>query len=78
YDFLDYVTAYHKYPKASLFPPTNNEKLSAQEIAVWNACKEVSKWSQITVEVHINLSIEQEQQLFYDLNDKGKDVEKGL
>ncbi len=78
YDFLNQVTSYHKYPKASFYPTNNKEKLPPEEVAVWNACKEVSKWCEITIEVHIGLTISQERQLFYDLNDKSKKIEKGI
>lgn len=78
YDFLSSVTSYHKYPKGSFYPTKNKDKLDSDEVNVWNACKEISKWSEITLEVHIGLSIEQERQLFHDLNNKSKKVEKSI
>ncbi|TCZ66430.1 DNA sulfur modification protein DndB [Flaviaesturariibacter aridisoli] len=78
YDFLSDVTSFHKYPKPSLYPTKSKEKISADEIAVWNACKEVSKWCEIQVECHIALDIEQERQVFHDLNNRGKKVDKSL
>ena len=77
YDFLNNVTSYLKYPKSSFYP-SKTKDVSLEEMAVWNACKEVSKWCEITLECHIGLTIEQERQLFHDLNNKGKKVDKGL
>lgn len=78
YDFLSQVTSYHKYPKGSFYITKTKEKLPIDEVNVWNAVKEISKWCEVTLEVHLGLTIQQERQLFHDLNNKAKKVEKSL
>ena len=78
-DFLKHVTTFHKYPsKASLFPSTNKEELSSDELAVWVDCLEALKYCTVTLDVHLGLELDQEKQLFHDLNNLTKKVEKSL
>jgi DNA-sulfur modification-associated len=76
-EFLDHVTSYHKYPKNSFYPIKKNDA-SIEECNMWNACKEMSKFCSVALEVHIGLDVSQEQTLFVDLNNKSKKVEKSL
>jgi len=74
FDFLSDVRASHKYPKkGSLFPVKDNFEASAEELAVWNECSEVSRgFCTVATEIHLGLDIDQERQLFHDLNNLGK------
>jgi hypothetical protein len=80
YEYLDYVNTNRKYPtKSSLYQ--NAEKkdhLSAEEMMIWNECLAISKECNVSLEVHLGLDIEQEKQLFHDLNNLARKVEKSL
>lgn len=80
FDFLNTVRASHKYPrKNSLFPIAENYDVNKEELEVWNECIEVARgFCTVAVEAHLGLDIEQERQLFHDLNNLGKKVEKSL
>lgn len=80
YEFLDYVNTYKKYPsKASLYKSSEKqETLSSEELAVWGHCLGMSKECTVSLEVHLGLEIEQEKQLFHDLNNLARKVEKSL
>ncbi len=80
FDFLNTVRASHRYPKKSnLFPAADGFEVSSAELEVWNECVEVARgFCTVTVETHLGLSIDQERQLFHDLNNLGKKVEKSL
>jgi len=79
YDFLDAVLQNHKYPaRPFLFPQSSSDNLSSEELSIWAACKEISKSCQVTMEVHLGLNIEEEKQLFHDLNNLGKKIDKSL
>lgn len=79
FDFLEVIRAQHKYPKKSgLFAPPE-EEVSPDAMMLWNECYEVARaFCTIAVEVHLGLTIEQERQLFHDLNRLGKKVEASL
>jgi hypothetical protein len=80
YEFLDYVNTYKKYPaKASLYQPAEKkENISAEEVTLWGNCLEMSKGCTVNLEVHLGLDAHQERQLFHDLNNLARKVEKGL
>lgn len=80
YEFLDYLSTYKKYPsKGALYQPTEKkENLTADEIKVWSDCLEMSKGCTVNIEVHLGLDAEQERQLFHDLNNLARKVEKSL
>jgi len=78
-DFLKYISTYHKYPARNpMFASKTGEELNSEEMAVWNECLEQSKLCTINIEVHLGLDVDQEQQLFHDLNNKSKKVEKSI
>lgn len=80
FDFLNTVRASHRYPKKnSIFPVTDSHEVSTAELEVWNECVEVARgFCTVTVETHLGLDVDQERQLFHDLNNLGKKVEKSL
>jgi hypothetical protein len=80
YEFLDYVATYKKYPnKGSLYQPLEKkDNLSASEVAIWSECLEMSKACTVSMEVHLGLDAEQEKQLFHDLNNLARKVEKSI
>ncbi len=84
-DFLKHVLRTCKYPRQadiSLYKPSgiNNDQIISEEIlGFWEA---VYDWAMnratVSVECHLGLNKYEEQQLFYDLNSKGKKVATGL
>lgn len=79
FEFLDTVRAQQKYPKkASLFA-ANDETVTPEATSLWNECYSVARsFCTVSVEVHLGLSVDQERQLFHDLNRLGKKVETSL
>ena len=78
--FLEDVTQNYRYPKkGSLFPNDKSEFPSRSQIDGWLECLNMARrQALICVEVHLGLSIEQQRQLFYDLNSKGLKVSPNL
>lgn len=87
-DFLKHVLRTCKYPQGrgqadiSLYKPVgiNNDQIISEEILeFWEA---VYDWAMnratVSVECHLGLNKHEEQQLFFDLNSKGKKVATGL
>lgn len=78
-NFLDSVRTHGKYPgkSASLYPQVR--EVTQEEMLVWNEAYEAARsYATITVEVHLGLDIHQERQLFHDLNNLGKKVDRSL
>ncbi len=79
HEFLNYVLTHQKYPtRGSLYPINKKEDLSPEELQVWFDCNEMMKACTVSLEVHIGLDVEKERQLFHDLNNLGKKVDKNL
>ncbi|MCD6013431.1 MAG: hypothetical protein K0Q79_3293 [Flavipsychrobacter sp.] len=80
YEFLDYLSTYKKYPgKGSLYQPTEKkDNFTADELKIWGDCLEMSKSCTVNLEVHLGLGADQERQLFHDLNNLARKVEKSL
>jgi hypothetical protein len=79
HDFLKYVTINQKYPaRASLFKTTKKDDLTPEELKVWNDCLDMMKKCTVSLEVHLGLDAEKERQLFHDLNNFSKKVDKNL
>jgi hypothetical protein len=77
-DYLREVTANNKYPgKGSLFCEHKN-RLTKEELDVWFECRKMCRICQIAVEIHFGLGIDEERQLFHDLNTYGKSVDQSL
>ncbi|MFJ5625615.1 DNA sulfur modification protein DndB [Peribacillus loiseleuriae] len=81
-DFLEEVRTEQKYPpkKSSLFPHNREDRLvSVEELSVWSQCYAITRSSStVSIEIHLGLGILEERQLFHDLNNLAKKVEKSL
>lgn len=80
-DFLKNITRTYKYPKRGLFSPTNydDSPISESLCSFWNSVLDSALTrSTVSIEVHLGLNSEQEQQLFFDLNQKGRKVPASL
>jgi hypothetical protein len=78
--FLQSVRQTGKYPGKSptLFPDRGRE-VTPDEMVVWNETYEAARsYATITVEVHLGLNVDQERQLFHDLNKLGKKVSSSM
>lgn len=80
FEFLSELRLSRKYPKRqSLFPADTKEILPAATLLAWDECDEVARaFCRVAVEIHLGLNWQQEQQLFHDLNNLAKKVEKSL
>jgi hypothetical protein len=82
FNFLKSVINKGKYPrKPALYVPPEDAKRdpTIEEVKVWSSAFEAARSDcSITVECHLGLNVEQERQLFHDLNNLGKTVESGL
>jgi len=78
--FLSEVRQNGKYPgKAPVLYPAKNRDVSPEEMLVWNEVYEAARsYATLTLEVHLGLDIEQERQLFHDLNKLGKRVSSSM
>lgn len=81
-EFLEEIRVDQKYPpkKQSLFPHNRDERaVPHDELAVWIECYELTRGEcTVSVDVHLGLNIIEERQLFHDLNNLAKKVEKSL
>lgn len=79
-DFLNYVRNSGKYPaKAPLLHPDKGREISPDVMEVWNETYDATRsYSTLTIEVHLGLNVEQERQLFHDLNKLGKRVSSSM
>jgi hypothetical protein len=79
FDFLESVMRNNGYPKKGSLFDSGSLELKPGEAAAWQAAFESARsFSTISVEMHIGLTAEQERQLFHDLNNLGKKVDKNL
>ena len=80
FDFLRAITTTHRYPKRpGLYPTEKDLTVPADELSIWMQIFEVARGeSTVMVEVHLGLSVDQERQLFHDLNNLTKKVEASL
>jgi hypothetical protein len=75
----DNIRSLGKYPgkTASLYPEVR--EVTASEMLVWNEAHDAARsFATITIEAHLGLDIYQERQLFHDLNNLGKKVDRSL
>ncbi len=79
FQFLDELRTKRAYPKkGSLFHGQSTE-LSADELMLWEECFVVARtFCTVAVEVHLGLNVDQERQLFHDLNRLAKKVETSI
>ncbi|MGH7916978.1 MAG: DNA sulfur modification protein DndB [Candidatus Binataceae bacterium] len=81
FDYLRALLTNHRYPKRpSLYSVMGaGEDVSADELHIWMELYEVARTiCTVMVEVHLGLDVEQERQLFHDLNNLTKKVESSL
>lgn len=79
FDFLDTVRAQQKYPKKGGLFGSSDDVVTPEAMSLWNECYSVARsFCTVAVEVHLGLSVDQERQLFHDLNRLGKKVETSL
>jgi hypothetical protein len=78
--FLNTVRQTGKYPgKGAVLFVDKGRAVTEQEMQVWNEAWDAARsYATLTVEVHLGLSIEQERQLFHDLNRLVKKVDPSL
>ncbi len=81
-EFLKSVRTNLKYPaRPKIITPADigRTHVGAEELEIWEAVYEIARTkSSINVEVHLGLVMEEERQLFHDLNNLTKKVESGL
>lgn len=81
-EFLEEIRIDQKYPpkKQSIFPHNRDERnVPHDELAVWNECYELTRGDcTVSMDIHLGLNIIEERQLFHDLNNLAKKVEKSL
>lgn len=78
--FLREIKLKHEYPKRpNLIPQDKGEAMTSDELFVWSEVYEAATTGcSVMVEVHLGLNSDQERQLFHDLNNLGKKVEKSV
>jgi hypothetical protein len=78
--FLDEVRLKGRYPsKGAVLFPEKGKEVTEAEMLVWNETYDATRqYATLTLEVHLGLGIEQERQLFHDLNRLGKKVDASL
>lgn len=78
--FLQDVRQTGKYPaKTPVLYPDKGREVSPEEMQVWNEAYEAARsYATLTLEVHLGLNIDQERQLFHDLNKLGKKVSSSM
>ena len=79
-DFLETVRQTGRYPsKGAVLFPEKGRVVTEEEMAIWNETYDAARsYATLTVEVHLGLSIDQERQLYHDLNRLGKKVDASL
>ena len=80
FEFLSELRLNRKYPrKPKLFEADFKEVIPSEILAAWDECDEVARaFCRVAVEIHLGLGVKEEQQLFHDLNNLAKKVEKSL
>jgi hypothetical protein len=78
--FLENVRRTRQYPgKGSLISMDKTKLMSDGEMLVWNEAWEAARaYATLTLEVHLGLTVDQERQLFHDLNRLVKKVDPSL
>jgi hypothetical protein len=78
--FLEQVRQTGKYPgRGAALHLEKGQQVPEDEMVVWNEAYDAARsYATLTVEVHLGLDIDQERQLFHDLNRLGKKVDASL
>ena len=79
-DFLEVLRQKGKYPgKGAVLFSEKGRLVTNEEMIVWNEAWDAARsYATLSIEVHLGLTIEQERQLFHDLNRLGKKVDPSL
>ena len=80
FSFLDDARVTMRYPKRkqSLYV-SDQQEISPDELQVWLECYDVARgYCTVMIELHLGLGVDEERQLFHDLNNLGKRVESSL
>ncbi|WP_119257803.1 DNA sulfur modification protein DndB [Shinella zoogloeoides] len=79
-NFLDTVRQTARYPgKGAVLFAEKGKPVADADMQVWTEAYEAARaYATLTVEVHLGLDIDQERQLFHDLNRLGKKVDASL
>jgi hypothetical protein len=81
-DFLEEIRVHQRYPskRQSMYTFDGIDRVVPEdEAAVWAEAYEVARGScTVSIEAHLGLGVDEERQLFYDLNNLSKRVEKSL
>jgi len=79
FEFLDDVLRTHAYTKKNSIYPAESLAATAAELAAWQEVLSVTQsFCKVSLELHLGLNVDQERQLFHDLNNLGKKVDKNL
>lgn len=78
--FLEQVRQTGKYPgRGAALHIEKGQQVPEEDMLVWNEAYDAARsYATLTVEVHLGLGIDQERQLFHDLNRLGKKVDASL
>lgn len=79
FEFLNTCRTKHAYPKKGSLYSSKDTTISEGEMLLWEECFSVARtFCTVAVEIHLGLNVDQERQLFHDLNRLGKKVETSL
>lgn len=79
FDFLDQVLRTHTYPRKGSLYQAESSDVTPQHLAAWQEVMTATRsFCKVSLELHLGLDIDQERQLFHDLNNLGKRVDKNL
>jgi len=79
FDFLDQIRRNGVYPKKSSLYPSQTIELTKEEISAWEELYIGARtFCRVAIEIHLGLEPNQERQLFHDLNNLGKRVDRSL
>jgi hypothetical protein len=79
FDFLDFVSRTQTYPKKGSLFATDALDVPSDFLVAWQEVQAATRtFCKVSVEVHLGLETSQERQLFHDLNNLGKRVDKNL
>lgn len=79
FQFLDEIRTKKAYPKKGNLYQSPSQDITGDEMSLWEECFVVARtFCTVAVEVHLGLNIDQERQLFHDLNRLSKKVETSI
>ncbi|OYW37660.1 MAG: hypothetical protein B7Z35_09375 [Hydrogenophilales bacterium 12-61-10] len=79
FNFLNDVRTKGVYPKKGSLYPSDTQEITPDEALLWEECYVVARtFCTVGIEIHLGLNVDQERQLFHDLNRLGKKVETSI